>query len=359
MKQKILRSLSKRLFTSCSLIVLSVLVLAGCSPAPESTFGNLTQVVSQTVTLPIDEYEQRRSFKGFGEYIDDRFIGYHVADDIEYTDVQGDVPVYAIADGEVVYINWVSGYGGLLIVRHIVDDVAYRALYGHIDPNSVALSVGDQVTMGQQVALLGDESPQETDGERKHLHFGLHQGDEHRVQGYEATTAGVATWINPSEFFADQGLLQGVARTFDPTQERGGEEIRLQFDVPEGWEFEYVPSLQAVNVYETTGAGTARERSQIFIRYFDASSFLTLSTVDVFETTELTVGVGDYEARRYDIEKKTGVADFVDQPAWRNERHIVTDFHDSDEYDRYYVFAANPEIDMAVYEALIGSIMID
>ena len=72
----------------------------------------------------------------------------------------------------------------------------------------------------------------------------------------------------------------------------------------------------------------------------------------------MTVGVGDYEARRYDIEKKTGVADFVDQPAWRNERHIVTDFHDSDEYDRYYVFAANPEIDMAVYEALIGSIMI-
>jgi len=343
----------------CVFVFLAIFILSGCSTSPPmSTFGDLTEESPSSVTLPVDEYEARRSFKGFGEYIDDRFVGYHVADDIEFTDADEAVPVYAIADGTVVYANWVSGYGGLLILEHVIDGVIYQALYGHVDPASLTQKIGESVLMGQQVAVLGDESLQETDGERKHLHFGLHKGTERRFQGYEASSEEVEYWINPSAFFDQHGLLNGVTRTFDPNQERGGEEIRLQFDAPEGWEFEYVPSLRAVNLYETTGEGTARERSQIFIRYFDATDFLTLSTVDIFETKDLTVGVGDYEARRYDIEKSEGVADFADQPSWRNERHIVTDFHDEDGYDRYYVVAANPELDSNIYEWVLSTMQI-
>lgn len=70
------------------------------------------------------------------------------------------------------------------------------------------------------------------------------------------------------------------------------------------------------------------------------------------------MGTGDYVARQYDIEKNADVADFADQPSWRNERHIVTDFRSAEGYTRYYVVAANPELDPEVYEEFLASMTI-
>ncbi|MEK7105511.1 MAG: hypothetical protein AAB865_02415 [Patescibacteria group bacterium] len=149
------------------------------------------------------------------------------------------------------------------------------------------------------------------------------------------------------------------------TQERmftsvdlGSDVFNLEFTIPANMDVEYIPSLEALNIFSLDGDGSTRDRSMIFIRYFDASQFLTLSSVNVYETVETTVGREGYTARRYDIEKKSNVPDFVDQPDWRNLRHYVTDFRGSDGHTRYFVVAANPALDPAVYEAVLASMKI-
>jgi hypothetical protein len=345
---------------------------AGCArsadvaPVASPVAVNATTTASATVPVPthsvvppVDGYAERRTFKQFGEYIQDRFRGYHVGDDIEFVDVKDRIQVRAIAEGTVRLAKRVSGYGGAIIVQHLIDGKKINAIYGHVSLGGGLLRVGDKVKRGQVLADLGEHRSRETDGERKHLHFALYEGDELRVSGYEPRAEGVRRWINPQDFFAAQGVaLVAASRRFDPARDVGGHAFRLSFEIPEGWEVEYVPSIQSLNLFTLAGSGTARERSQMFIRYFDANRFLTLPTVTIHVTKDLTVGAEKYTARRYDIEKKAGVPDFPDQPVWRNGRHVVTDFRGREGYTRYYVVAAHPELDAAVYERVLASMRI-
>lgn len=313
---------------------------------------------SQNVVLPIDQYGSRRTFKLFGEYFKDRFEGYHVADDIEYEDVEREIEVRAIADGTIRHFGPVDGYGGLIVIEHRIGEDRINAVYGHLDLGSSDLSAGDPVGKGQVIATLGDDRSIETDGERKHLHFALYEGEEEevRLQGYEPHPAQLENWINPDDFYRSHGFLtERQPRTFYPEKDLGGTEFPIQFTIPAGWDAEYVPSIKSLNLYTVAGEGTSRERSQMFIRFFDAEDFLTLSTVGIFETTDLEIGKEDYTARRYDIEKRASVAPFRDQPLWRNERHIVTDFFKGRGLTRYFVVAANPELDEELYEQVLES----
>ncbi len=343
------------------LLGLTLLTLSGCTSftAPEKTKSPASPEL--TVTFPVEEYAARRTSKTFGEYIQDRFRGYHVGDDVEFVDVAAEVPVVAIAEGSVEEVEWVSGYGGLIRMKHTIENDTVTALYGHVDLKSAEVEVGDSVKIGQFLANLGDHESQETDGERKHLHFGLYRGSERRMDGYEATPEAVSTWLNPQDFFAQKNLeATPKKRRYDATTELGGNFFKISFDIPVAWEVEYIPSLEALNLYTLSGKGLARERSQILIRYFDANQFLTLNTVTVYSTEELTVAQGTYTARRYDIEKKPNIASFKDQPSWRNQRHFVTDFRGADEGRmRYYVIAARPDLNPTVYEKILESMEIE
>lgn len=337
------------------LFAVLVFIGAGCTLTNVDTLQTDDELaIAATAVLPVDGYIARRTFKVFGGYYADRFTGWHVGDDIEFGDIVEEVPVVAIMDGTVVRVEFVSGYGGVALIDH--GDV--NAIYGHIDLSSALLKVGDTVTTGQFIANLGDGYSSETDGERKHLHFGLYDGEPIRVNGYEAYASGVDSWMNPQDWFRSHGVdMDTLSQAFDATHQ-GGDIFHLEFSIPENMEVEYIPSIASLNIFTLDGEGTARARSQFLIRYFDASNFLTLSTVTVHTTEELTVGKGGYVARRYDIEKRPGVADFVDQPSWRNARHIVTDFTAAEGYGRYYVIAANPIIDPALYEDLLASMRV-
>ena len=329
------------------------LIGAGCTSTPLSS-NSEADLSNATVEVPIAGYNERRTLKIFGEYISDRFVGYHVGDDVEYEDVTEEVPVVAIADGTVERVEFVSGYGGFVLIKH--NDV--RAIYGHLDLGSVSLKPGDTVAKGQFIGNLGDDRTQETDGERKHLHFGLYSLDQPvKINGYEPSPAAVANWINPTNYFADRGLNMITPSRQYAAPDIGSNVFAIQFTVPEGMEVEYIPSIEALNVFTLAGEGTARDRSQIFIRYFDASEFQTLRTVTIHSTEDLTVA-DNYTAKRYDIEKKANVANFADQPAWRNARHIVTDVRAEEGLTRYYVIAKNPELDDNLYEQVLDSLVI-
>lgn len=157
---------------------------------------------------PTGEFRERITKKPYGIFITpesspiqpERFHGYHTAVDVEYGDVAGDVPVFAIADGEVVQATTAAGYGGLLVVRQHLPHGPRIVIYGHVDPASLP-AVRSRVTAGQQIAILGDGGTRETDGERKHLHFGIRADETVNLRGYVASEAELADWIDPLSLF--------------------------------------------------------------------------------------------------------------------------------------------------------------
>jgi murein DD-endopeptidase MepM/ murein hydrolase activator NlpD len=86
-------------------------------------------------------------------------------------DIAADVgePVYAVADGDVIYASdGMRGYGNVVILRH---DRQRVSLYAH--NSALKVKVGDHVTKGSMVALLG--STGHSTG--PHVHFEIRDGD--------------------------------------------------------------------------------------------------------------------------------------------------------------------------------------
>jgi murein DD-endopeptidase MepM/ murein hydrolase activator NlpD len=130
----------------------------------------------------------------------------------------------------------------------------------------------------------------------------------------------------------------------------------FSFEIPAGWQAEAIKEIEAINIYDPKGEGVNNlEKSQIFIRYFRASGFLTLSTVSILSREEKTV-IGR-PAVDYMIEKKSGAADFPHQPAWRNRRPRVLDIRASDNNPSvFYVFGKRPELADEKFEEFLDSI---
>lgn len=127
-------------------------------------------------------------------------------------------------------------------------------------------------------------------------------------------------------------------------------------NVPSQWSVEYVSDLEAINIYKTDGSASSLEHSQIFIRYFKANKFLTLGTVDILNRSQDTIG--GHEAVRYEIVKKSTVANFVSQPSWRSQRHTLIDIRYSNQSPTYfYVFAKNPDLPQQIFEDFINSLI--
>lgn len=79
-------------------------------------------------------------------------------------------PIQAIADGVVTSAGSSStGYGNMVTIQHVIDGVTISSLYAHMQDGSIAVSVGQAVTRGQQLGLVGMTG--EATG--PHLHFSL------------------------------------------------------------------------------------------------------------------------------------------------------------------------------------------
>ncbi len=180
--------------------------------ATYQAFLDTLQVISPgevALVEPVADFSNRITKKPFGVYITpqnspvqpERFSGYHTAVDVEYEDVAGEVPVVAMADGKVVVSRTANGYGGVLLIQHEIDGEAVQSLYGHLDPASLA-AVGSTVEAGEQIGILGDGGTAETDGERKHLHFGILKGATSDIRGYVSGENELATWYDPVSFLS-------------------------------------------------------------------------------------------------------------------------------------------------------------
>lgn len=127
-------------------------------------------------------------------------------------------------------------------------------------------------------------------------------------------------------------------------------------DIPSAWQVEAVDPTQALNFYDPKASGSGSlNKSQIFMRTFQASQFLTLDTVDIFLRTQSQIA--GRAAVTYEIEKKAGVPNFANQPAWRNQRHFVTDIRTTTASPTvFYVIAKNPDLPNEVFNQFLNSL---
>ena len=172
------------------------------------------------LTYPMSNFKSRVWLNGFGnnpsktinrnDYSD--YIctgqtmkdGLHTAVDAEVSreEINEDIPVYSIADGEVRQAQEVSGYGGLIIIQYNIQGADYTALYGHLNSKTFSAKEGSKVTKGEKLALLGAECSSENGNVRKHLHFGIHKGTAIDIKGYVANTIALSSWLDPFQLYS-------------------------------------------------------------------------------------------------------------------------------------------------------------
>jgi hypothetical protein len=159
------------------------------------------------IALPLPDALSRVTKKPFGIFITpanspvqpEYFRGYHTGTDFETlpNEQEIDVPVSAICDGTLVMKKWATGYGGVAVERCTVDGQPVTVIYGHVRRSSVSPNAGDAMKAGEAFAVLGKGFSTETDGERKHLHLGIHKGTSISILGYVQKKSDLNQWIDP------------------------------------------------------------------------------------------------------------------------------------------------------------------
>ncbi len=110
-------------------------------------------------------------------------------------------PVHALFDGEIIIAVNDSGdkeYGGLIILRHQMDNFGFYSLYGHLTVASVSeKKVGQRISKGECIGHLGNYP--ENGNWAPHLHFQL----MYSLLGYKRDFPGVTY---PKQIEVWQGL---------------------------------------------------------------------------------------------------------------------------------------------------------
>ncbi len=155
---------------------------------------------------PLNRASERVTKKPFGIFITsqnspvspEKFYGYHTGTDFEIfpEELNVDVPVSAICDGKLALKKYASGYGGVAVESCSLDGASVTIIYGHLKLASINFKVGEKISAGDELGILGANDSPETDGERKHLHLGVHKGTSINILGYVQAKSALSDWID-------------------------------------------------------------------------------------------------------------------------------------------------------------------
>jgi len=148
--------------------------------------------------------------KPFGIYVTpqsspvqpEKFTGYHTGVDFETSAAETniDVSIPALFDGKLVMKKSATGYGGVVVEESAIEGQLVTIVYGHLKLSSVSGTVGQYIKKGDIIGILGKGYSSETDGERKHLHLGIHKGGAINILGYVQKQSDLANWLDPAIF---------------------------------------------------------------------------------------------------------------------------------------------------------------
>lgn len=171
--------------------------------------GNIAprQNPAANLNLPLNDALSRVSKKPFGIYITpknspvspEKFTGWHTGADFEIFpgEENKDIQVFAICRGKLLVKEFGRGYGGMAVESCNINNQPVTVVYGHLKLESIKSKIGEELTAGSVIGILGQGYTSETDYERKHLHLGIHQGEKVDTRGYVATEAELKNWIDP------------------------------------------------------------------------------------------------------------------------------------------------------------------
>ncbi len=175
-------------------------------PLAPTVSTSTAPTISNSFAWPINKASERITMKPFGIKVSptnspvqpEKFSGYHTGTDFETTTDEKDtvIAISAICDGTVLLKRVISGYGGVLIQSCRYNDQPITVLYGHLAIKSITVKVGDKLKPEQTIGHLGQGYSTETDGERKHLHLGIHRGNAIELKGYVPNQNDLNQWID-------------------------------------------------------------------------------------------------------------------------------------------------------------------
>jgi murein DD-endopeptidase MepM/ murein hydrolase activator NlpD len=175
-------------------------------PASEQK-SNLATATLPLFSPPLEKSKERVTKKTFGMFITPKnspvqpeiFSGYHTGTDFEIfsEELAADVSVKAICDGNIVAKKYASGYGGVTVESCQINNETTTVIYGHLKLSSVNKNAGDEIKSGDTLGILGANKSVETDGERKHLHLGIHKGIDINIKGYVQSQSELSGWLDP------------------------------------------------------------------------------------------------------------------------------------------------------------------
>ncbi|MEK7075343.1 MAG: M23 family metallopeptidase [Patescibacteria group bacterium] len=167
-----------------------------------------TEQTTNASNIPLENAKERITKKPFGILISkatspvqpEKFSGYHTGSDFEtFADEQNkDIQVRAICEGDLVLKKTATGYGGVVVQACNIKEQTVTAIYGHLKLSSVKAE--GLLKPGDIIGILGKGYSLETDGERKHLHLGIHKGNSINILGYVQKQEDLKNWLDPLEF---------------------------------------------------------------------------------------------------------------------------------------------------------------
>jgi murein DD-endopeptidase MepM/ murein hydrolase activator NlpD len=179
--------------------------------APEDVQAVADFHESAQLVAPISDALHRVTKKPFGIEIHpetspvpgDKFNGFHVGVDFEtFPDEQDiDVPITVACAGPLLLKKQAQGYGGVAVQRCVLDGRAVSVIYGHVRLASIEAAVGDRLVPGQRLGVLGTGYSEETNGVRKHLHFGIRDSATSTdIRGYVPKEDDAAVFLDALEY---------------------------------------------------------------------------------------------------------------------------------------------------------------
>lgn len=162
--------MKKSILLSLLALAVSVTPTAFASEASNPTQSSKTKTeetkFSLQFPLTIDQY---RVSAEFSEKIDPETKVKTVHNGIDYAAPKG-TSIVAADDGVVIVASSLKGFGQTIVIKH---NSELTTLYGHINPGSFLVNVGDTVKKGQKIAEVGSSEATENQ-----LHFTLFKQDE-------------------------------------------------------------------------------------------------------------------------------------------------------------------------------------
>lgn len=127
--------------------------------------------------------------------------------------------IYASAGGTVTRSEFSSSYGEVVYILHNVNGQEYETVYAHLQEGSRTVSLGDTVTQGQKIGIMGNTG----DSTGQHLHFELHVGRWNDLK---------SNAVDPMLY-----LCEGGGGGEDPKPKKNNVVALLLCDALNGWKF--------------------------------------------------------------------------------------------------------------------------